>query len=134
MEKLIKKIVNSSLKNGVKAEPMIPIGKENMTVICNALNYALQSFISVVAETVVNRINERHEESSTPKYMTREQAARALNISLPTLKKYTEEGVLQSKRLGGRVLYDPDDIKQALNGIDFKCRLQNGGNRNEKRG
>ena len=48
------------------------------------------------------------------KYLTRYELANRLSISLPTLLKYTKEGIIQSYRIGTRVLYKEVDIDKAL--------------------
>jgi excisionase family DNA binding protein len=48
------------------------------------------------------------------KYLTRKEVALLLKISLPTLNDWTKEGLLQSYRLGTRVLYKQDEIEQSL--------------------
>lgn len=46
--------------------------------------------------------------------MSREEAGAYLKISLPTLHKWTNEGVLKAYRLGGRVYYKQHEILKAL--------------------
>jgi excisionase family DNA binding protein len=48
------------------------------------------------------------------KYLTRIQTATSLNISLPTLRKWTIEGKLKAYQLGRRVLYKPEEVENAL--------------------
>lgn len=45
---------------------------------------------------------------------TREQTAKKLCISLPTLHEWTLEGIIRAYRIGSRVLYKKEDINQAL--------------------
>lgn len=47
-------------------------------------------------------------------YATREEVAKALHISKPTLNQLTKEGKLLGYRIGGRVLYKWDEINEAL--------------------
>lgn len=46
--------------------------------------------------------------------MSREEASSYLRISLPTLHKWTNEGLLKAYRLGGRVYYKQHEILKAL--------------------
>ena len=48
------------------------------------------------------------------KYLTRLEVCKALNISLPTLSRYSELGLINAKRIGNRILYLEQDIKTAL--------------------
>jgi excisionase family DNA binding protein len=50
--------------------------------------------------------------------LTREEAKNYLSISLPTLHKWTAEGILISYRLGGRVYYKQHEILKALMATD----------------
>lgn len=50
-------------------------------------------------------------------YLTRQQAAELLHITLPTLHFYTREGVIQGSRIGTRVLYSEQAIQDAVKSI-----------------
>jgi excisionase family DNA binding protein len=52
-----------------------------------------------------------------PKYLTRFEAAKLLQISLVTLHSYTKLGLIPAKRIGSRVLYSEDELHSALNEI-----------------
>ena len=58
--------------------------------------------------------------SDFPKYLTRVEAAKALQISLPTLHSYTKLGLIPAKRIGTRVLYSEADLKDALKDIPVR--------------
>jgi excisionase family DNA binding protein len=55
-----------------------------------------------------------------PKYLTRLEAAKLLQISLPTLHTYTKLGLIHAKRIGTRVLYSETDVQDALKDIPSK--------------
>lgn len=46
--------------------------------------------------------------------LTRKQAAKTLNISLPTLDLYSSNGTIKAHKLGSRILYKRTDIESAL--------------------
>jgi predicted transcriptional regulator len=50
----------------------------------------------------------------TAKYLTRLEVCKALNISLPTLSRYSELGLIPAKRIGNRILYLQSDIEASL--------------------
>lgn len=52
--------------------------------------------------------------SSTPKYLTRNQVAEMLSISLTTLWRYTKIGIVSSYQIGNRVLYDQKEVQFAV--------------------
>lgn len=49
-----------------------------------------------------------------PRYLTRKEVAKILGLSLPTLDRYNSLGLIQSKRIGNRVLFSDEDIQKAL--------------------
>lgn len=69
--------------------------------------------IDVVKEALQG-IEPKKEEA---KYLTRLEACKALHVSLPTLTRYSQLGLLSAKRLGNRILYLEQDIQNALTDI-----------------
>ena len=47
-------------------------------------------------------------------YLTREEAAQLLKITLPTLHAWTAQGKIQKSKIGNRVLYSDEEIKRAI--------------------
>lgn len=60
--------------------------------------------------------SEAPEPEPTPRYLTRREVRDLLHISYPTLDSYSARGLLTRQRIGNRVLYDADEIQNALNG------------------
>lgn len=58
--------------------------------------------------------------SESKKYLTRKETAKFLHISLPTLDKYTDLGIIHGHRLGSRILYKEDAIEEACKVIETK--------------
>jgi excisionase family DNA binding protein len=54
---------------------------------------------------------------TTPLYRSRQEVANLLKISLPTLNEYTRTGIIKGSRIGSRVLYSEEDIKNAIKEI-----------------
>lgn len=52
--------------------------------------------------------------STLPRYRTRKEVKEILDISYPTLNRYSKMGLIQSQKVGSRVLYSEDSIKEAL--------------------
>lgn len=46
--------------------------------------------------------------------LTREETAKLLSISLPTLWNWTKKNILTAYGIGGRVYYKKDEVIQAL--------------------
>lgn len=64
-------------------------------------------------------LTENKESQSIPKqtdttYLNRFEVVDYLKISLPTLNNWTKQGILQSYRIGNRVLYRKNEIESAL--------------------
>jgi len=60
---------------------------------------------------------EGSEQQKTVRYRTRQQAAEALHITLPTLHYYTKNGLIQGSRVGTRILYTEEAINEAVKAI-----------------
>jgi len=52
-------------------------------------------------------------------YLTRQNTADKLKISLPTLWKLTKEGVIPAYKMGKRVLYRTDEVEKATRQMNF---------------
>ena len=50
-------------------------------------------------------------------YLSRQEVARLLKITLPTLHDYTRTGILKGSRIGSRVLYLESDILESVKEI-----------------
>lgn len=57
-----------------------------------------------------------HPKSET-KYLTRQETARRLRISLVTLTDWVNRGKICAHKIGGRVLFRDSDVEAALNQI-----------------
>ncbi|WP_180979727.1 helix-turn-helix domain-containing protein, partial [Elizabethkingia anophelis] len=51
-------------------------------------------------------------------YYTREETAKFLKVSFPTLFHWNKDGKLKAKKLGKRVYYSKEDVKEALNRLN----------------
>ena len=71
----------------------------------------------VLREVLAEKINsEPIQKKSATKisYLNRFEVVELLKISLPTLGNWTKEGILQSYRIGKRVLYRVDEVNSSL--------------------
>lgn len=55
-----------------------------------------------------------NKETTDLHYLSREEVATLLKISLPTLNEYTKKGLIQGRKIGTRMLYLESDIKEAV--------------------
>lgn len=51
-------------------------------------------------------------------YWTREEMAKKLSISLPTLHDWTKKGILKAYRMGNRVYFKSNEVDQCLRPIN----------------
>jgi excisionase family DNA binding protein len=56
-------------------------------------------------------------------FLTRKQAAKSLQISLPTLHQYTKDSLIPSFRIGYKVRYKESDIEKALTERNYGRRV-----------
>lgn len=76
---------------------------------------------SIFAETIKG-IAPQQTIISEPEYLTRQETASKFKISLVTLNRLTNSGILTSYKIGGRVLYRADQINSALSDNPKKYR------------
>ena len=72
-----------------------------------------EAFRSVVREELSLLVPK----DNAPRYLSRNEVAKLLKISLPTLNDYTKRGIIKGSRVGTRVLYSEADIKEAVKEI-----------------
>lgn len=84
------------------------------------------SFFAPFIDVIVDRVSERVLSATAkkePKYYTRKETADLLHVTLPTLGRLTKDGLIVSKRVGSRILYEADAIDEAVKKqVIFKYR------------
>ena len=73
----------------------------------------LNPFIDIIVERVSERVLSATIQKE-PKFYSRKETARILNITLPTLARLTKDGLITAKRVGNRILYEADAIDAAV--------------------
>lgn len=89
---------------------------KNTDLILSSIPF--NELMTAISETVKIQF-ERQNNLSTPsrfqkEYLSRSEAAKTLNISLPTLSKHSKSGLIKSHRIGGRVVYKSAELNEAL--------------------
>ncbi len=74
----------------------------------------LQSIIKNAVGEVLQNSQPQQKENDEDSYLTRQQVAKYLHLSLTTLDTYTREGLLTSYKIGHRVLYKKSEINSSL--------------------
>ena len=80
--------------------------------------------IDLLATTIAEKLQpyfstQNIEQPQMEEYRTRNETAKMINISLPTLNEYTKKGILTAYRVGKRVLYKLSEIESALTKIKY---------------
>ena len=74
----------------------------------------------IVREVIIEEVPKLIPQKSTgEKYYTRKEAARRARITMPTLDKYIQEGKIKAHRLGRRVLFSEEDIRNAIEEMPY---------------
>jgi excisionase family DNA binding protein len=74
----------------------------------------LKKLFREVLEENNNKNSSSKEEAKSQPYLNRFEVAELLKISLPTLNNWSKSGIIQSYRIGNRILYKADEIDQAI--------------------
>lgn len=86
----------------------------NSTIIHSVTPEEFSEAIRSIIREELSRFN--HPETA-PRFLSRQEVANLLKISLPTLNEYTRTGIIKGSRVGTRVLYDEASIKEAVKAI-----------------
>ncbi|HEY1062733.1 MAG TPA: helix-turn-helix domain-containing protein [Daejeonella sp.] len=81
--------------------------------------YDQAEFQELIAQAVANALKDlmgalNINQSNEKNIFTRQETAEILNISLPTLRSYTKQGIIKSCTLGYKVRYRLEDIQEAI--------------------
>ncbi|EQB90976.1 hypothetical protein BAX96_12320 [Elizabethkingia anophelis] len=77
----------------------------------------LQEFEQMVRKVLEKMMTEKVTDEEK-EYYTREETAKLLKVSFPTLFHWNKDGKLKAKKLGKRVYYSKEDVKEALNKLN----------------
>jgi hypothetical protein len=72
-------------------------------------------FREVLEET--KKESKPKESGKKPVYLNRFEVVELLKISLPTLNNWSKSGIVQSYRIGNRVLYKLEEIEDAIQSV-----------------
>ena len=86
----------------------------NSTIIHNVTAEEFTETLRSVLREELALINSKE---TAPRFLSRQEVATLLKISLPTLNEYTRTGIIKGSRVGSRVLYDEAQIREAVKDI-----------------
>lgn len=105
--------------SGFTPEQFKELFKESFKEVAGQLNYANAVSIGKKSSAINIELHDKKEEV----YLTRQQTASFLQISLPTLHHYTKEGIINSLRFGNKIRYKQSDIEKAMKERNFGRRV-----------
>ena len=79
---------------------------------------SLEELIFKIKELITVKVDN---EQLFPKedFLSREETAKLVKISLPTLNQWTKEGILLSYRIGKRILYRKSEVEEAVQLVSY---------------
>lgn len=84
-------------------------------------SYDVDEFKSLIAECVTQSFKDQlttlFGTAEVNTILTRQETAKLLTISLPTLHDYTKRGLIKAHRLGSKVRYKREEVEAALKQI-----------------
>jgi len=88
-----------------------------MEILLNGvkLNELLAKIGQLIDEKIGNL--QQPKEKKQSQFISRKEVAELLKISLPTLNQWSKLGWLLSYKMGNRVLYDAQEVQQALTNV-----------------
>ncbi|HOB83104.1 MAG TPA: helix-turn-helix domain-containing protein [Bacteroidales bacterium] len=77
----------------------------------------IEEKLNQIERLILRLTEDKSGEKKIINYLSRQEAANLLKISLPTLNEYTRTGIIKGSRVGSRVLYLEEDIINAVKEI-----------------
>ena len=74
----------------------------------------LHELVSAIRNVIKEEISAAHQSHLQEKLLTAKETCDLLNITLPTLIRWTKDGLLQEHRKGSRVYYKYGEIMNSL--------------------
>ena len=74
-------------------------------------------FTQTIRSIIREELAIQHAKEPAQRFLSRQEVAELLKISLPTLNEYTRKGIVKGSRVGSRVLYDEAQIRESVKGI-----------------
>jgi len=91
-------------------------------ILLNGISFKqLENSISTIVanqlEVLLDKLT-NSQDKEQPEFITRQQTADLLGVSLVTLHKWTKNGVIPAKKIESRVRYDRQDVLNALRDVE----------------
>jgi len=92
-------------------------------ILLNGIN--LSDIKKILGEVLDEKLNDftKPVNSEDQEYLSRKEVAKLLKISLTTLNDWSKQGIVQSYRIGNRVLYKKKEIENSVSKVQsFKYK------------
>lgn len=86
----------------------------NSTLIQNVSAEELSEALRSIIREELSFLNTKE---TAQRFLSRNEVAALLKISLPTLNQYTRTGIIKGSRIGSRVLYDEAQVRESVKDI-----------------
>ncbi len=73
-----------------------------------------RKLIGEVIDEKLKQLTQREKPQNKTNYLDRKEVAKLLKVSLPTLNEWSKLGIIQSYRIGKRILYKQDEINSSV--------------------
>lgn len=80
-------------------------------------NVSAEEFSESLRSIIREELSLLYVKEPAQRFLSRQEVATLLKISLPTLNLYTRKGIVKGSRVGSRVLYDEAQIRESVKGI-----------------
>jgi excisionase family DNA binding protein len=83
-------------------------------------SFAVNDFKKLIADVIDEKLKllpSTEKSHGKVSYLSRSEVAELLKISLPTLNEWSKRGILQSYRIGSRVLYKKEEIDLSMSKV-----------------
>lgn len=77
----------------------------------------VDDFKKILGEVIDEKLKQfpvKEQSEDLTSFLSREEVSKMLKVSLPTLNEWSKRGIVQSYRIGNRVLYRLDEIIQSV--------------------
>jgi excisionase family DNA binding protein len=92
-------------------------GSMNSIILQGINTEDLKEIFREVLDEKIKQKSEHKEIGKKLPYLSRFEVAEILKISLPTLNNWSKSGIVQSYRIGNRILYKAEEIDQAIQAV-----------------
>jgi excisionase family DNA binding protein len=80
---------------------------------------------AMIGDIIEEKLRQFKPEHTTPsenpgEYLSRKEVCQLLKISMATLHYYTKDGILNSYKIGGRVLYKASEVQIAVTEVKLR--------------